>query len=502
VPDGDTGTNLALTLRAAADATRNLAAADLSAVAAAAAKGALKGARGNAGVIFSQILRGFARALLGQHCASPAQIAAALRVGSDAAYAAVPKPVEGTILTAARDAAAAAEQAAAAGANIAELFQRAERAAQAAVDRSPEQLAILKDAGVVDSGAEGYRVILQGFWSAFAGRDLADEPAAMSVHADLSALHDEGDQYGYCTEVLFEGSTLDAATLRARVAELGTSVLVVGDQALVKVHVHTLRPGSVLDLATEHGALIQVKVENIQRQRQELAKSSGLLSTQPKPRQAGTAIVAVVAGAGFRDLYASLGAVAVTSGEALNPSVEEVVLAVESASRDDVIVLPNDPNAVLACEAAAKLAGDRAVAIIKTRSLAHGVAAALALNPDASVEHNLAAVEHAADCCHVLALTRSARMATVDRVPIAEGQVFAMLDGRVTNAGASFGTVLDEALGELPDAVPEIVTIYVGAGGSMDEARNLGDIVTARLHVDVEIVAGGQPHHHYLIAVE
>jgi dihydroxyacetone kinase-like predicted kinase len=324
----------------------------------------------------------------------------------------------------------------------------------------------------------------------------------MSVHADLSALHDEGDQYGYCTEVLFEVSTLDTATLRARVAELGTSVLVVGDQALVKVHVHTLRPGSVLDLATEHGALIQVKVENIQRQRQELARSAAQQSAQSRPRQTGTAIVAVVAGAGFRDLYSSLGAVAVTSAEALNPSVEEVVRALEGAPRDDVIILPNDPNAVLACEAAAKLAGNRSVAIIQTRSLAHGVAAALALNPDASVEHNLAAVEHAASCCHVLALTRSARMATVDRVPIAEGQVFAMLDGRVTNTGASFGTALDEALGELPDPAPDIVTIYVGAGGSMDEARALGDLVTARLHADVEIVGGGQPHHHYLIAVE
>ncbi len=501
VPDGDTGTNMALTLRSASDGARSAGGSSLADVSAAMARGALMGARGNSGVILAQLLRGVARALDGKPSADARTLAAAFRVGADAAYTAVAKPVEGTILTVARAAAEAAEAAAAEGQDVAAMLARSHSAARDAVAATPEQLPLLKRAGVVDSGGEGYRVFLEGLLRHFTGEAPSPQPIEIDVHADLSSLHDENDTYGYCTEVLFQGASIDVERVRNALDAVGTSLLVVGDATLLKVHIHTLQPGRVLDVAVEHGEIVQVKVDNIQLQRQRFAAD-----TPPEPPrmelEPGTGMVAVACGAGFRDIFQSLGATVVDAPGTMNPSIEQIVEAIKRTRREHVVVLSNDPNVVLASEAAARLIDDRTVAVVPTRNMPQGIAAALALNPEAELDDNILSLTRAAAACHAIALTHAVRDATVDEVAIGSGQALAFLDGRAVAAGDGFSDLISRAIGSLPSGSYEIATIYVGSKGVEMEAATFADCLSQHLSVTVEIATGGQPHYEYIISVE
>jgi dihydroxyacetone kinase-like predicted kinase len=271
-------------------------------------------------------------------------VARALAAGADAAYQAVVNPVEGTILTVARAAAKAAVRAADGGDSLVTVLEQAHAAAEQAVAETPQQLAVLQQAGVVDAGGEGYRVILEGLLAFARGDALDHAPKSTTMRADLSTLHlDTDDAYGYCAEVLFRGDQVEPEVVRTRLLELGTSVLVVGDSHLLKVHVHTMRPGAVLDLATDLGEIVKVKVDNMQIQHEEFA-ASGAREAPAAARQAGTTLVAVALGEGFCTLFSSLGASVVTVTQTMNPSVQQLAAAIKGAAREDVIVAANDPK--------------------------------------------------------------------------------------------------------------------------------------------------------------
>lgn len=503
VPDGDTGLNMALTLRSAVDYVVSQAGTSVSEVTASLARGALMGARGNSGVILAQLLRGLARSLEGHEVADAGLFAQALESGAEAAYTAVANPVEGTILTVARVAARCAKEAAHRSHGLVSTLDSAHRAARVAVAETPEQLPILKQASVVDAGGEGYRVFLEGMLKDLRGEPLGEAPVRIDMRADLSSLHGDADAfYGYCTEVLFQGEGLDMEVVRQRLAALGTCVLVVGDPEMVKVHVHTWRPGAVLDIATELGEILSVKVDNMGIQQRDFARAPAGPAAGSVSRQAGTALVAVAHGDGFQRLFASLGAVVVPGGQTMNPSVKEIVEGIGRAPREGVIVVPNNRNVVLAAEEAARLIEERSVAVVPTRNLPQGVAAALALNPEADVETNISALSRAMSGCHAIEMTRAVRTAQFDGFAVEAGSFLVMLDDQPVAGGPTCEDLIAPAVDRLPPKAFEIATVYVGGGGTFEEARILADAITARLGAPTEIALGGQPHYEYVISIE
>lgn len=505
VPDGDTGLNMSLTLRAAADEAATVDG-SVGAVAAAMARGALMGARGNSGVILAQLLRGIARELEGEQAVNGQMLAKALSAGADAAYGAVANPVEGTILTVARRAAEAACEASASSLGLIQTLDRAHEAARAAVAETPELLPILKQASVVDAGGEGLRVLLEGILLHFRGGTVGSGSVPVGMRVDFSSLHtDLDDFYGYCTEVLFRGHGLDLDAIRAQLGELGTCVLAVGDAELMKLHVHTARPGAVLDMATELGEIVRVKVDNMQIQQRDFAAAVAQQPPKPPPpgvRERGTSVVAVALGPGFQRIFESWGTMVVRADRTMNPSVQQILDAIEQTDRTDVIVLPNDRNALLAAQHAAEQAAGRHVEIVPTTSMPCGIAATLAANPEAPASENAGPMAEAATRCHCIELTRAVRNARVGDVDVDEGSLFAILDGTPIASGDSYPKLIGEITARLPEGPLEIATIYIGNAGSRAVAEELADIIHLELDIDVEIAHGGQPHYDYVISVE
>jgi DAK2 domain fusion protein YloV len=367
-------------------------------------------------------------------------------------------------------------------------------------------LPILKQAGVVDSGGEGLRVVLEGILLHFRGEPVGSGSVPIRTRVDFSSLHTEqDDSYGYCTEVLFRGEAIERDSLRERLGALGTSVLVVGDSELMKVHVHTLRPGAVLDLATELGELVRVKVDNMQLQQREFAAAAsggGAASAGTRVRPAGTSVVAVAQGTGFEDLFTSYGAEVVRVELTMNPSVEDIIRAVDATERTEVVVLPNDRNALLAAQQAADQRPDRVIQILATPSMPAGLAATLAVAPDSPAEVNLAAMRQAADRCHCVELTRAVRSARLHGIDIQDGEPLALLDGKPVAAGAPFERLLAVALDRLPQPPSEIVTLYRGSETSEAAADTLATVVRDRVAVDVEVAFGGQPNYDFIVSLE
>jgi DAK2 domain fusion protein YloV len=461
------------------------------------AHGAIMGARGNSGVILAQCLRGMAQAATGHREADAVLIAALLRGGSNAAYAAVAEPVEGTILTVARAAADAASERAATSDNILDVLGTAHEAARDAVERTPDQLAILRQAGVVDAGGEGFRVCLEGLLKHLSGEPLEHHAATVTRRADLSAFQHADDAFGYCTEVLFRSNGTSIDELRGRVSALGTSVLVVGDQDLVKIHVHTLRPGSALDLATDLGEIVRVKVDNMRLQYHEFSDAT---RDQAHEREPGTSIVAIALGEGFQEIFTSLGALVVPGGQTMNPAVGDILAAIHRAPRQHVLVLPNNENVALAAGQAATAAQGCEVVVVPTATMPQGVAAALAVSPDE--QPDLAGVHRAVDRCRTIEVTRAVRQAEINGVRVEAGSWIARIDGELMAGPSTLTELVERALTALPSAPYELATVYLGAPGNDEEAESLRTLIASRLRIAVETARGGQPHYAYIISVE
>jgi DAK2 domain fusion protein YloV len=500
VPDGDTGTNLSKTVQSVVDALAGQAPAPSAAVARTVRHAALMGARGNSGIILSQVLRGACDHLAGASEVDGAMAAAALRAASDAAYRAVRQPVEGTMLTVIRAMAESAEDAAKPGRSRDDVLDAALAGGREAVQRTPQLLAILREAGVVDAGGAGLVEILRGFIAGMR-REPLEIPAEAAEPVAAESAHAGSSRYRYCTSFVIEGDGLDGARLERELAPMGDSLLVVGDGETWKVHVHTDDPGGAIRVGTAAGSVSAVELADMQVQ---TAKRSRRLDGDGQER-AVTDVVCVLAGDGNRAIARSLGVrEIVEGGQSLNPSTQELLEAVARCRAPQVVILPNNPNVVATAERAAELA-DRPVRVVETRSIAAGLAAAVEYRPDRDAAANARAMAEAAARVRTGAVTTAVRDATADGVEIHKGDTLALLDGTVVGSSGDPREALRLLLDRLLDGGGEILTVLRGAdpdgtAGSLDPM--LAAVARAHPEVEIEVRDGGQPHYPVVLAVE
>jgi DAK2 domain fusion protein YloV len=500
VPDGDTGTNLTLTVRSIVEALEGSSAEGHEAVAKELSRAALMGARGNSGVIFSQILRGFVEVLTERDDVDSTTLARAFRSASDAAYRAVRRPVEGTMLTVIREMADEAERREIRSLPKAELLERVVARGEDALARTPELLEVLREAGVVDAGGAGLLEIVRGLAAGVAGKDV---PAAAAVggatEVGLDAVHQELSRYRYCTAFVVEGAGLDAEQLERELEPLGDSLLVVGDSSALKVHVHTDEPGAALALATRLGTIEGVEIANMHRQTVE--RERRLESSLAGVATLETGLVAVVPGEGNRRLFESYGATRVIEGgQTMNPSTAEIVAAVEASPATEVIVLPNNSNVVLAAEQAAGLV-DRPVRVVPSDSVTSGLAAIVRYMPSSSADENEQAMREALESVVTGEVTVASRDVELDGVSVREGAWLGLADGSAVSSGEDFALVADAVVERLLDGGKEVLTVLTGDGAPPLETF-LAGISERHPEVEVEVHAGGQPHYPLLLSAE
>lgn len=503
VPDGDTGTNMSLTMRAALQEVNQKTYDSASEAAKVAAHGALMGARGNSGVILSQILRGFARSLDAKKVVGARDFAEALREGAATAYKGVMRPVEGTILTVIREAAEAAERAVSADAGLEEVLEYTVAEAKASLARTPSLLPVLAEAGVVDAGGQGLVYILEGMWRFLRGEAVE---AATRQGARVQMAHAPEGQYNYDTQFIIKGQGMDVEAIRRAIAEMGDSVLVVGDSETIKVHVHSDHPGQVLEYGLSQGQITDVVIENMQLQYEAfLAAQKQTAPSRPTASVplAEIGIAAVASGDGLRTVLESLGVQAIIpGGQTMNPSTQDILEAIRAVPSKQVIVLPNNGNILLAAEQAKTLA-DRPVAIVPTRTIPQGIAALLAFNYQADLETNVAAMTEAAAQVQTIEVTRAVRSAQVNGLAIQEGQFIGLLNDDLKTVGEDCVEVILSLLERIQAEEYEIVTIYYGQDVTEDEAHRVADALRERYDgLEIEVLRGGQPHYYYIISVE
>jgi len=539
VPDGDTGSNMYLTLRSAVEEARHAPtpqAAD--SVLAAAAHGSLMGARGNSGVILSQILRGFAQGAAQRAHLDVSGIALAMTEASAVAYRAVMKPTEGTILTVVRDAAAAAAAAAATTDDIRVVLDHVVTEAHAAVERTIDQLQVLRDANVVDAGGFGLAVILEGFARAVSDTQAVAPAPALHRRSGEPALRlppNPGDMaatgtavsrrgaaavapreqgWGYCTEFLINGPGLDVEAIQKELSALGESALVVGDTDLVRVHIHTGDPAGLIAAASSRGRMSKLKVEDMSAQHHDvLARAEALeagtevvgAATQERPQAPPKAIgvASVAPGDGFREIMGSLGADSVVSGgQTMNPSIEDLLNGVRAANAEHVILLPNNGNVILTAEQVNPLADGCEVRVVPTRNLPQGISALLAFDPAAGLAENVERMLEAIATVRAVEVTHAVRDTSLNGHDIKLGDVIAVVDDEITEVGSDYLDVIDSVL-QSESEKPELVTVYRGLEVGEDDAEVLVTGLRAKHpETEFELQTGGQEHYPYVLSLE
>ncbi len=496
VPDGDTGTNLTLTVQGIAEAIDASNAIDRPALAHELTRAALMSARGNSGVILSQIVRGTAAELGRPGSVDASRIACALRAGSDEAYRAVRQPVEGTMLTVIRELAEEAEARVAADAAPAELLAALVEHGEDAVARTQDQLDVLRQAGVVDAGGAGLLEIVRGLAAAVAGEELPEPSKA--EHLPIEAVHQDLSQFRYCTSFVVEGEALDATTLERELERLGDSLLVVGDPTALRVHVHTDDPGAALSLATAVGAIEAVEIADMYVQTAQ--REVRLLEAVADP-EARSAVVAVVAGEGNRRLFESLGAARVVEGgQTMNPSTADLLAAVEETGAGEVVLLPNNGNVVMAAEQAAQLA-EQPVHVVPTRSLQAGLAALVAFNRERSAEENAAEMQRALEGLAIGEVTVASRDAAVDGITANEGDFLGRLDERAIAAGPAFPEVFRAVAEQLLSEPRDVLTLLTGENAPPLDGL-LDELAERHPDLEIDVHEGGQPHYPLLLSAE
>jgi uncharacterized protein len=517
VPDGDTGTNMTLTLQAACKQVADLESRSATEISSGMSYGALMGARGNSGVIFSQVLRGFHRGLAGAETIDGAGWAAALHDAAGTAYQAVLKPVEGTMLTVIREMAEGALAAAEQGGALLSVIEATVEAGRASVARTPTLLQKLRDAGVVDAGGQGLLVIFEGVLRHGRGESVEGEDFAATGGAAALApdgVHVAHGEYGYCTNFILVGQNLDFPTVRDWIAGKGDSAVVVGDDRLIKVHVHSEQPGEILNYATQRGALRQVAITDMQEQHEEFldmhGQGNGRTAAPAAPPQTassepvdGIATLAVVAGAGMADAFRSMGATAlVEGGQTMNPSTEELLRAVEALPQREVIILPNNGNIVMAAKQTQSLS-DKRVVVVPTDTLPQGMAALVAFNYEADIETNARAMEQAARQIETGEITTAVRDVNMNGVTVRTGDVIGLHNGALVLSGHSEEEVAGRLLARMQAGEHELITIYYGEAVSDAQARAFAARIQEQFSDQaVEVVTGGQPFYAYIISVE
>jgi len=508
VPDGDTGTNMLLTMRSTLEEAYRAPDRSASAVAQAIAKGALMGARGNSGVILSQIWHGLAKGLAEKESFNGKDLADALLEASAMAYKGINNPVEGTILTVVRDAASAAQaQAVSGGSDLISVMEATIDAASRSVANTPNLLDVLRDAGVVDAGGQGLYTILEGALHYLKGdveemqfrkpRMIASTTPLPAARTPQMVAADE-EPYGYCTEFLLKGQGLDPDKLRLKLQRKGQSLIAVGDESTVRVHIHTLDPGRVLHYATSLGTVHQVSIRNMDEQHEDYLKMQ-----KERAPAVEIATVAVVSGEGLADVFTSLGVTAIVpGGQTMNPSTKDLLQAVNAVASEKVIILPNNKNVVPSANHVQSLT-TKVVKVVATETIPQGISALLSFNTEADLETNCEAMDRAKSSVRSIAVTRAVRAAQLGGLTIKKRQAIGFLDGDLVAVGDSTTDVLGEVLAEIDLDEAEVITIYYRDDTERFEVEpSILGIREQHPHLEVELVRGGQPHYHYIVSVE
>ena len=517
VPDGDTGTNMNLSMTSGAKETERNAQEHIGSTAQAFSKGLLMGARGNSGVILSQLFRGFSKQIEKEAEVNVKQFAEALKYGVDTAYKAVMKPVEGTILTVAKDAANVAVERMEDASDLIELLEIIVEEAKASLKRTPDLLPVLKEVGVVDSGGQGLVYVYEGFLACLKGEDLPEKVIMHSMddlvntehHRSIQGfMNPEDIEFGYCTEFMVKldsdklfDKPFDEAIFRQDLSRMGDSLLVISDEEVVKVHIHTEEPGDALSYGQKYGALTKMKIDNMREQH------SDIMDREPnaakKPTQHKYAIVTVSMGEGIAELLKSIGASAVIEGgQTMNPSTEDIVKAIQAVGAEKVLILPNNKNIVMAAEQAAEVLEIEA-AVVPTKSVPEGLAAILAFNPEATVEKNAEVMHQASSSIKTGQVTYAVRDTSIDGVTIHKDDFMGIAQGKITSSNPSLDDVTKNLISSMIDEDDEIVTIIYGEDVQAEEAEKISAYIEEKFdHVDIELYAGKQPLYPYILSVE
>lgn len=510
VPDGDTGTNMNLSITAGAKEVQKHVSSNIGSVAGAFAKGLLMGARGNSGVILSQLFRGFAKAVEGKESINTDEFAKAFQAGVDTAYKAVMKPVEGTILTVAKDAAKKAVKTAKSTDDLTIVMEEVVKEAKESLKRTPELLPVLKEVGVVDSGGQGLVFIYEGFLAELKGEKISESPKLPSMDKLVSAEHHKNAQshintedikYGYCTEFMVrfekEKEPFSEKKFREDLSRFGDSLLVIADDELVKVHIHSEQPGEVLTYGQRYGSLLNMKIENMREQHSTIVnnQTENVLSTEPAaPKNAKYGIIAVAMGSGISDLFTSIGATKIIEGgQTMNPSTEDFVKAVEQLNAENIIILPNNSNIIMAANQAAQIT-DKNIRVIETKSVPQGLSALLAFNPELGLEENVKAMEEASRNVKTGQVTYAVRDTSIDGLAIEKGDFMGIYEKTIVAKDKSKLEAAKKLLDQMIDEEDEILTILQGEDASENEVDQLVQHVENHYeHIEIEVHNGNQP---------
>lgn len=509
VPDGDTGTNMSLTISYAMKELEKVGEEDITKIAKALSKGSLMGARGNSGVILSQIIRGIGKSVEGKDKLSTVDLAKALKGGSDTAYKAVIKPVEGTILTVIRETAEYAVKLAKRENNIEKFLGKVVREANVSLENTPNLLKNLKDAGVVDSGGKGLTLILEGFYLAIVGKAVVPATAEKAELKNVSlssadTTSTEDIKFGYCTEFILESDKIDDAGIRDIMLGYGDSLAVVGDEGVIKVHVHTNEPGNVLQEALKYGQLLTIKIENMRMQHENILEGVAENAEYEEPvEEKEFAFISTSMGDGLASIFKDFGVdYVIEGGQTMNPSTEDFMKAIDKIHAKNIFILPNNSNIIMAANQAKELS-DKNIIVIPTKNIPQAVSALVGFNPEATVEENEANMVEALSYVKSGQVTFAVRDTVMNGIEIREGNIIGIAEKEMIAAGDEVDEVAKKLVEKLVDEDSAIITLFYGEDVTEEQAEELrGELEEKFEDIDVELYYGGQPLYYYLISVE
>nr|WP_249316686.1 DAK2 domain-containing protein [Bacillus sp. FJAT-50079] len=519
VPDGDTGTNMNLSMSSGAKEVQNNRQEQIGKVGAALSKGLLMGARGNSGVILSQLFRGFSKAIEAKSILTSVDFADAFAVGVETAYKAVMKPVEGTILTVAKDAASKAVEVAKSEPDIVVVMEAVVKEAKASLKRTPDLLPVLKEVGVVDSGGQGLVCVYEGFLAVLKGEELPQHTIEPSMDELVSAHHHQNVQgfmntdeieFGYCTEFMVRldhQKAFSEETFRNDLSAFGDSLLVIADDEVAKVHIHSEQPGEVLTYGQQYGSLIHMKIENMREQHRSIVGESAPASSHadhsPAKERKDYAIIAVSMGAGIAELFKSVGvSEVIEGGQTMNPSTEDMMKAIQAVNANKIILLPNNKNIIMAAEQAAAIA-DQEVIVVPSKTVPQGLTAVLSFNESLSLDKNKEEMTAALSEVKTGLVTFAVRDTSIDGLAIKKDDYMAILDGEIVAANPSLSTVSETLVDKMIDEDSEIMTVIYGEDTKQADLEQLETYVDETYgELEIEIHNGKQPLYHYIFAVE
>ncbi len=499
VPDGDTGTNMSLTMQSAVESIDSNKEYSIETLSKEVSKGSLMGARGNSGVILSQIFRGFAKGCEGKEELNAIDFVNAITKSAEVAYEAVMKPVEGTILTVIRKTGEYAVKFTREDTTIDEVMDYIIHIAEKVLDETPEQLEVLKQAGVVDAGGKGLVCIFKGFRHAIKGKELLEDEIAV-VTKNVNVISAPEDiEFGYCTEFIVKGS-INAKVLKEKIIKLGDSMVFVESDDIVKVHIHTNNPGIALEYALNEGELIKIKIENMREQHSQLIVDSKPLKKEEKSKYE---IIAVAIGSGISDIFKDLGvAQIIEGGQTMNPSTKDLLEKIDQTNADNIIILPNNSNIILAAEQAKKIS-DKNVFIIPTKSIPQGINSLIEFDWDDEVENNINMMKESLENVKTIEITYSVKDTVFNDIEIKENEILGVSEGNIISVGTELHDIALETIKKSIDEDTEIVTIYFGQDVKEEDANKLAKEIEELLTFgDVEVYYGGQPLYYYLISIE